>query len=211
VRDAVDGCPEVPEDRDGFEDDDGCPDPDNDHDGIADAVDRCPDQAEVVNGVDDHDGCPDEGIVEVRGGRIVVEESIFFDTDSARIRERSRPVLAAIATILRGLPPRRLVSIQGHADHRGTDAYNFTLSFQRALAVYRELVALGFRAVRLRPLGYGRRAPVNSGATPADLARNRRVEIVVHGAATPGDAMALGGWLHVDPDGRVHHVAGPPP
>ena len=211
VRDAVDRCPEVPEDRDGFEDDDGCPDPDNDHDGLADAVDRCPDRAEVVNGVDDHDGCPDEGVVEVRDGRIVVEEAIFFGTNSIRIRERSRPVLAAIATIIRDLAPTRVVPIQGHADYRGDDAYNFTLSFLRALAVQRELVALGFRAPRLRPLGYGRRAPFSAGTTPEDLARNRRVEIVVDGAATHGDAMAIGGWLHIDTDGSVHRLAGPPP
>ena len=59
IADAVDKCPNEPEDKDGFEDDDGCPDLDNDHDGIADAVDKCPDQPETVNGKDDDDGCPD--------------------------------------------------------------------------------------------------------------------------------------------------------
>ena len=54
-----DKCPLVPEDRDGFEDEDGCPDPDNDHDGVPDAEDRCPSVAEDIDGFEDEDGCPD--------------------------------------------------------------------------------------------------------------------------------------------------------
>ncbi|HEU4728030.1 MAG TPA: thrombospondin type 3 repeat-containing protein, partial [Kofleriaceae bacterium] len=54
-----DRCPLVPEDKDGFEDDDGCPDDDNDGDHRPDAVDRCPDQAEDIDGFEDDDGCPD--------------------------------------------------------------------------------------------------------------------------------------------------------
>jgi len=56
---AADKCPNVAEDKDGFEDEDGCPDPDNDKDGIPDAQDKCPNQAETVNGIDDEDGCPE--------------------------------------------------------------------------------------------------------------------------------------------------------
>jgi hypothetical protein len=59
VPDDVDKCPDEPEDKDGFEDDDGCPDPDNDHDGIADAKDKCPNVAEDRDGFEDEDGCPD--------------------------------------------------------------------------------------------------------------------------------------------------------
>ncbi len=59
VVDDLDRCPDQPEDRDGFQDDDGCPDPDNDGDGIADAKDRCPNEAEDQDGFEDDDGCPD--------------------------------------------------------------------------------------------------------------------------------------------------------
>jgi len=59
VPDRDDKCPDVPEDRDGFEDKDGCPDPDNDKDGILDKNDRCPEEPEEVNGVQDDDGCPE--------------------------------------------------------------------------------------------------------------------------------------------------------
>jgi len=211
VRDALDRCPDVPEDRDGFEDDDGCPDVDNDRDGIIDPDDRCPDVPEVVNGVDDHDGCPDEGVVEVREGRIVVAEAVFFDSDSYRIRDRSRPVLGAIAAIVRDLPPRRVVLIEGHADQRGDDRYNFTLSFMRALAVQRELVALGLSPGRLRPLGFGRRVPRSAGSSPEDLAANRRVEIIVSGVGSAGDAQPIGGWVHLDAEGHSSRIPEPSP
>jgi len=54
-----DQCPDEPEDRDGFEDEDGCPDLDNDGDGVPDATDRCPNEAEDQDGYADEDGCPD--------------------------------------------------------------------------------------------------------------------------------------------------------
>jgi OOP family OmpA-OmpF porin len=54
-----DQCPSLPEDRDGFQDDDGCPDFDNDGDGIYDSQDKCPDEAEDFDGFEDKDGCLD--------------------------------------------------------------------------------------------------------------------------------------------------------
>jgi len=67
--DHKDGCPDDPEDFDGFEDDDGCPEKDNDKDGIADVVDKCPMDPEDKDGFQDEDGCPDndndkDGIVD---------------------------------------------------------------------------------------------------------------------------------------------------
>jgi OmpA-OmpF porin, OOP family len=58
----ADKCPNVAEDRDGFEDDDGCPEPDNDKDGVPDPSDKCPLKPETANGIDDEDGCPEEDI-----------------------------------------------------------------------------------------------------------------------------------------------------
>ncbi|HSQ43117.1 MAG TPA: thrombospondin type 3 repeat-containing protein [Fibrobacteraceae bacterium] len=54
-----DHCPDSPEDRDGFLDEDGCSDPDNDQDRIPDTKDQCPNQAEDYDGFEDEDGCPD--------------------------------------------------------------------------------------------------------------------------------------------------------
>jgi len=60
--DAVDECPDEPEDFDEFEDENGCPDPDNDQDGILDEPDECPNEPETVNDIDDEDGCPDSEV-----------------------------------------------------------------------------------------------------------------------------------------------------
>lgn len=59
ISDDEDQCPELAEDRDGFEDQDGCTDFDNDDDGVPDEEDRCPTQAEDEDEFQDDDGCPD--------------------------------------------------------------------------------------------------------------------------------------------------------
>ncbi len=54
IPDEFDKCPEQPEDKEGFQDEDGCPDPDNDNDGIMDEDDDCPSEA----GPASNNGCP---------------------------------------------------------------------------------------------------------------------------------------------------------
>jgi OmpA-OmpF porin, OOP family len=58
VPDDVDQCPELPEDKDGFEDSDGCPEIDNDDDGILDKDDACPNVAGVPSSDPKKNGCP---------------------------------------------------------------------------------------------------------------------------------------------------------
>jgi outer membrane protein OmpA-like peptidoglycan-associated protein len=70
IKNAADTCPDDPEDKDGFKDDDGCPDVDNDNDGILDTADKCRDVAEDADSFEDADGCPDpdndkDGILDV--------------------------------------------------------------------------------------------------------------------------------------------------
>jgi len=59
IVDKEDDCPDDPEDKDGFQDEDGCPDPDNDQDGILDGEDGCPNEPEDKDRFEDQDGCPD--------------------------------------------------------------------------------------------------------------------------------------------------------
>ncbi len=59
ILDSKDQCPDDPEDKDDFEDEDGCPDPDNDQDGLPDVEDKCPDDPEDKDDFQDEDGCPD--------------------------------------------------------------------------------------------------------------------------------------------------------
>ncbi len=87
--DRDDMCPDDPEDQDDFQDDDGCPDPDNDNDRILDVNDSCPLDPEEYNNFEDEDGCPDVGLLRHETGGFILLEKIYFDTDSARIQERS--------------------------------------------------------------------------------------------------------------------------
>jgi outer membrane protein OmpA-like peptidoglycan-associated protein len=59
IPDETDQCPNEPEDRDRFQDEDGCPDLDNDGDAIPDVDDKCPNDPEDMDGFEDEDGCPD--------------------------------------------------------------------------------------------------------------------------------------------------------
>jgi len=59
IRNRDDDCPDDPEDKDGFEDEDGCPDLDNDRDGIVDDEDDCMFDPEDRDGFEDRDGCPE--------------------------------------------------------------------------------------------------------------------------------------------------------
>ncbi|HEY4176508.1 MAG TPA: OmpA family protein [Kofleriaceae bacterium] len=73
LKDDIDKCPDDPEDRDGFEDEDGCPDPDNDRDGILDEDDKCPLIPEDKDGFQDEDGCP-EGEKNDRDGDSILDQ-----------------------------------------------------------------------------------------------------------------------------------------
>jgi hypothetical protein len=59
IHDDRDQCPPLPEDFDGFQDEDGCPDPDDDGDLVLDADDRCPREAALEGRDEDEDGCTD--------------------------------------------------------------------------------------------------------------------------------------------------------
>ncbi|MCE9574630.1 MAG: OmpA family protein [Deltaproteobacteria bacterium] len=59
IPDTIDVCPDDPEDRDGYQDDDGCPELDNDGDGVPDVNDACANEPEDKDDFQDDDGCPD--------------------------------------------------------------------------------------------------------------------------------------------------------
>ncbi|MDH5672464.1 MAG: OmpA family protein [Myxococcales bacterium] len=219
VADVRDQCPSLAEDLDGFADDDGCPEAnpapdsppelpfDSDEDGIFDAVDGCPDAAEDPDGDRDGDGCPDldeasdvEAIecgedcdlpdsVAVEDGRIVLDGRVFFETERARVRNRARPALEAIARLIAENPHWGALHIEGHADDRGKESYNLSLSQRRAQNVHKALVSMGVPAERLQAQGFGSSRP---NPRRDSHASNRRVEFVVRPgvAATTDEAEA---------------------
>jgi outer membrane protein OmpA-like peptidoglycan-associated protein len=177
--DPDDKCPTEPEDKDGFEDQDGCPDPDNDRDGIPDKTDACPNEPEVVNGVDDLDGCPDEGLIVMVDDRVVLEENVLFKTDRARVTSKGRVVLQAVVRLWKQHPEWERMDVEGHADYRGPDQWNQSLSEDRAGRVRKVLIELGLDGERITTKGFGRTKPRVEGRDPESLQKNRRVELVV--------------------------------
>jgi outer membrane protein OmpA-like peptidoglycan-associated protein len=179
IPDKKDQCPNDPEDKDGFQDQDGCPDPDNDHDGIPDVKDKCPNEPETFNGFEDEDGCPDKGSVIIQDNSIIILDKIQFAYDSAEILPASNKILDAVATTLAHHPEFALVEVAGHADERGSDAYNLRLTQDRVNSVVRALIARGIEKPRLRSKGYGEYCPLQPGHNEAAWEQNRRVEFKI--------------------------------
>ena len=179
ILDVNDICPNEPEDMDGWEDANGCPDPDNDNDRIPDVDDKCPNEPETYNGNEDTDGCPDQGRVNIIGNQITIMDKVYFEYDSAKIKEVSYDILDAVASTLNGNPQINLIEISGHADERGNDDYNLKLTTDRAASVVTYLVRKGVKSKRLTSMGYGEYCPVEKGSNEAAWEKNRRVEFKI--------------------------------
>ncbi|MSP61610.1 MAG: OmpA family protein [Myxococcales bacterium] len=189
VPDAKDRCPNQPEDKDGFDDQDGCPDPDNDSDGLVDAKDKCPNEPETFNGFQDDDGCPDKGkaLVKLGATQVEIQEKVFFDSDSARIKPQSFKLLNTVAIVINLHPELKKILIAGHTDDRGSKEHNRALSKARAESVLRFMVDKGVvEEHRLEAQGLGPDQPIVPDAKRAvDREKNRRVEFVIVERSAP--------------------------
>ena len=116
---------------------------------------------------------------------VEIRDGILFDHDRAELKPDARGVLRELKQLVLDPQPFVRVQIQGHTDSQGTDAYNLTLSLQRANAVARWLIENGVPADRLEAKGLGRTRPLVPNSTAANRARNRRVEIKVIKSSLP--------------------------
>nr|WP_314444141.1 peptidoglycan-associated lipoprotein Pal [uncultured Sphingomonas sp.] len=106
-------------------------------------------------------------------------DTIFFGTDRSDLDAEDRAVLDRQATWLRQNPNVR-VSVEGHADERGTREYNQALGERRAQAARDYLLALGIAPARLIVVSWGKERPLDPGTGEGAWARNRRaVSILV--------------------------------
>jgi peptidoglycan-associated lipoprotein len=102
---------------------------------------------------------------------------IYFEYDSAEIRQEYVPVVAAHAQYLVKYPTAR-VRLEGHTDERGSREYNIGLGERRAQTVRRALQAQGVAESQITTVSYGEERPAVAGSDEAAYAQNRRVELV---------------------------------
>lgn len=113
-----------------------------------------------------------------------VGDRVFFGFDRFDLSPEARSTLDRQAAWLQQYADVA-VRIEGHADERGTRAYNLALGDRRATAVRNYLVALGIDPARIATVSYGKERPIDPRSTDAAWALNRRaVTTITAGAPT---------------------------
>lgn len=162
-------------------------------------VDQAPAAREVVHVIEDLDPQGDPVVAELHANF----QRVFFPFDSAELNEASLDALQENAGILQEHPDLQ-VTIEGHADERGTVDYNLALAERRAQTVVRALLRMGVAPGALDTVSYGEERPLLSGDSPSAWSANRRAEFRVTRSA---DGMVDGSLdnpveLPVQPDLR---------
>jgi peptidoglycan-associated lipoprotein len=110
--------------------------------------------------------------------RANVGDRVFFATDRSNIQGDQRPVLERQARWLAQYAQNQ-VTVEGHADERGTREYNLALGQRRANAARDVLVASGVAGSRIQTVSYGKDRPEALGSDETSWAQNRRAVTVV--------------------------------
>ncbi len=107
----------------------------------------------------------------------IIANGIRFDVNKATLKPESMGVINEIATLMKEHPDISF-SVEGHTDSDGDDAFNQTLSEQRAETVVSTLNEMGIDGSRMTSKGWGESKPIDTNATAEGKANNRRVEFV---------------------------------
>ncbi len=107
-----------------------------------------------------------------------VGDRVFFALDSYALTAETRATLEKQSKWLRqnqGVT----ITLEGHADERGTREYNLALGERRATEVRDYLVTLGVNPNRIKPVSYGKERPVDPSSSENAWSKNRRSVMVV--------------------------------
>ena len=102
-----------------------------------------------------------------------VKDRVFFATNKSILTTASRDTLRKQAAWMRKNKDIT-VTVEGHADERGTREYNLALGDRRSNAVKDYLLTYGISGGRISVISYGKERPVNSGSSPLAWSQNRR-------------------------------------
>jgi peptidoglycan-associated lipoprotein len=105
-------------------------------------------------------------------------QPVFFALDSSDLSSEGQAALQQNASVLKQYASWQ-ITIEGHADERGTAEYNLALGERRALAARDYLVSLGIPATRVRTVSYGKEFPFDPGHTEEAFSKNRRAHFVI--------------------------------
>ena len=102
-----------------------------------------------------------------------VPDRVFFATNKSSLTTKARETLRKQATYLRKNKNLN-VTIEGHADERGTREYNLALGERRANAAKDYLMTYGISGKRINVISYGKERPVNTASSALAWSQNRR-------------------------------------
>ena len=111
---------------------------------------------------------------------ILSKRSVYFEFDSFTVADQYKPIVEAHAKYLAANRNAR-VTLQGHADERGSREYNIALGQKRADAVKRMVTVMGVQETIVESVSFGKEKPRNMGHDEAAWAENRRVDILYAG------------------------------
>ncbi|HUG60916.1 MAG TPA: peptidoglycan-associated lipoprotein Pal [Methylomirabilota bacterium] len=112
-----------------------------------------------------------------------VGDRVFFLVDQSTLTPEGASTLDRQAQWL-ALYPRYTVTVEGHADERGTREYNIALGARRAKSAHDYLVSRGVNPQRLRTISYGKERPVAICSEDSCFAQNRRAVTVLNNAGS---------------------------
>jgi peptidoglycan-associated lipoprotein len=131
-------------------------------------------------------GAPGSGIPsldqfrEAMAGLAHIFQSVYFSTDDYVLRKAEFvAVIDRMAEYLKQHTNTH-ISVAGHCDERGSEAYNLALGTRRSNYIRSLLVKRGVDPNHIHPISYGKERPADQGHTPTAWSHNRRVEFKIH-------------------------------
>tara|TARA_B100001559_G_scaffold292989_1_gene273725 strand:- start:440 stop:847 length:408 start_codon:yes stop_codon:yes gene_type:complete len=107
---------------------------------------------------------------------VLANAVVYFEYDRFNLTSKSIQALKGVSELMKK-NSKITISIEGHADERGTREYNLALGQRRAESVANYLVANGINRNRLFTKSYGEERPLSLGSNDTAWSKNRRVEI----------------------------------
>ncbi len=107
---------------------------------------------------------------------VLANAVVYFDYDKSNLTAKSIQALKGVSDLMKR-NQKISISIEGHADERGTREYNLALGQRRAESVASYLIANGVNRNRLITKSYGEERPLSLGSNDTAWSKNRRVEI----------------------------------